>query len=83
MNEEQLKSLWSHINEIEQLSCKLTSCQSIIVICAERTCSDESGALWAAADILSDIENKLDDKVYKLLEIYRKVKEPVKKAKKK
>jgi hypothetical protein len=83
MNEELLKEFWSQVNEIEELSCKLTGCQSIITICAERTCSDESGALWTVADILNEIENKLDNKVYKLLEIYRELKEPVKKAKKK
>jgi hypothetical protein len=39
--------------------------------------------LWAAADILSDIESKMDDRVHKLCLIYRELKEPVKKAKKK
>ena len=83
MNEELMKDFWSQVNEIEQLSCKLTGCQSIITICAERALGDDSGALWAAADILSDIESKMDDRVHKLCLIYRELKEPVKKAKKK
>jgi hypothetical protein len=83
MNEELTKDFWSQVNEIEQLSCKINSCQSIITICAERALGDDSGALWAAADILSDIESKLDDRVHNLLMIYRKIKEPVEKAKKK
>ena len=83
MNEELLKEFWSQVNEIEQLSCKINSCQSIIAICAERALGDDSGALWAASDILNDIESKLDDRVHNLLLIYRQLKEPVKKAKKK
>jgi len=83
MNEELTKDFWSQVNEIEQLSCKINSCQSIIAICAERALGDDSGALWAASDILNDIESKLDDRVHKLLMIYRQLQEPVKKAKKK
>jgi hypothetical protein len=83
MNEELTKDFWSQVNEIEQLSCKINSCQSIITICAERALGDDSGALWAASDILNDIESKLDDRVHNLLLIYRQLKEPVKKAKKK
>jgi hypothetical protein len=83
MNEELMKDFWTQVNEIEQLSCKINSCQSIITICAERALGDDSGALWAAADILNDIESKMDDRVHKLCLIYRQLKEPVKKAKKK
>jgi len=74
MNEELLKSYWSQVNDIEQLNCKLNNCQSIIVLCAERTLGEESGALWAAADMLTEIETKLDKSVYELLSIYRKTK---------
>jgi hypothetical protein len=83
MNEELMQDFWKQINEIEQLVCKLNSCQSIIAICAERTLGDESGALWAASDILSETEDKMDDRVHNLCQIYRQLKEPVKKAKKK
>jgi hypothetical protein len=83
MNEELMKDFWSQINEMEQLVCKLNGCQSIIAICAERTLGDESGALWAASDILKETEDKMDDRIHKLCAIYRQLKEPVKKAKKK
>ena len=83
MNEELMQDFWKQINEIEQLVCKLNNCQSIIAICAERTLGDESGALWAASDILNETESKMDDKIHELCQIYRKLKEPVKKAKKK
>jgi hypothetical protein len=83
MNEELMKDFWKQINEMEQLVCKLNSCQSIIAICAERTLGDESGALWAASDILSETEEKMDERIHNLCQIYVKLKEPVKKAKKK
>lgn len=83
MNEELMQDFWKQINEIEQLVCKLNNCQSIIAICAERTLGDDSGALWAASDILNETESKMDDKIHELCLIYRKLKEPVKKAKKK
>jgi len=82
MNEELMQDFWKQINEIEQLVCKLNNCQSIITICAERTLGDDSGALWAASDILNETEAKMDDKIHNLCQIYIKLKEPVKKAKK-
>jgi hypothetical protein len=82
MNEELINQFWKQINEMEQLVCKLNNCQSIIAICAERTLGDDSGALWAASDILCETEAKMDEKIYELLKVYRQLKEPVKKAKK-
>lgn len=81
MKEELNNELWTQINEIELLNCKINSCRSIIAICAERTLGDESGALWAASDILEGIENQIDVRVAILMQIYKQLKEP--KAKKK
>ena len=83
MNEEKLKLLWDEINKVEHLNCKINSCQSIIAICAERALGDDSGALWAASDILKDIEEKLDEKIYNLYLICKSLKNQPKKAKKK
>lgn len=83
MNEEKLELLWDEINKVEHLNCKINSCQSIIAICAERALGDDSGALWAASDILKDIEKKLDEKIYNLYLICKSLKNPPKKAKKK
>jgi hypothetical protein len=82
MNEELNTELWNEINEIEQQNCRLNSCRSIIALCAERGLGDESGALWAASDILGDIESKLDERVHKLSQVYKRLKE-LPKAKKK
>ena len=83
MSEEKLQLLASEINKIEHLNCKINSCQSIISICAERLTGDESGALWAASDILKDIEEKLDEKIYNLHLIGKSLKNQSKKVKKK
>ena len=83
MNEEKLQLLWDEINKVEHLNYKINSCQSIIAICAERALGDDSGALWAASDILKDIENKLDEKIYNLYLICKSLKNQPKKAKKK
>jgi hypothetical protein len=74
---------WDEINKIDELITKLNSCRSIISICAERLLEDESGALWAAYDIMKDIESKLDENVSGLKEIYAETKQTTKKAKKK
>ena len=81
MKEELNNELWTQINELELLSCKINSCRSIIAICAERTLGDESGALWAASDILEGIENQIDVRAAILMQIYKQLKKP--KAKKK
>jgi hypothetical protein len=79
MNEELNSDFWNQVNEIEKQTCRLNSCRSIITLCAERTLGDESGALWAASEILDDIETKLDERIQGLLQIHRNLKEPTKK----
>lgn len=85
MNEELNAEFWEEINEIEQQTCRINSCRSIIIICAEKALGDDSGALWAASDILGDIESKLDERIHNMLMVYRKMKQynpPNKKGKK-
>ena len=81
MKQELNDELWTQVNELELLTCKINSCRSIIAICAERSLGDESGALWAASDILKGIEDEIDVRAAILMQIYRQMKEP--KAKKK
>lgn len=85
MNEQLNAEFWKEINELEQQTCRINSCRSIINICAEKALSDDSGALWAASDIMGDIESKLDERIHNMLMVYRKMKEsnpPNKKGKK-
>jgi hypothetical protein len=79
MNEELNLEFWNEVNKIEQQVCRLNSCRSIITICAERTLGDDSGAMWAASDILDDIETKLDERLQNLLQIHEKLRQPTKK----
>jgi hypothetical protein len=83
MNEELNSEFWNQINEIEKQTCRLNSCRSIITLCAERTLGDDSGALWAAADILDDIETKLDQRIHDLLQVHNRLKQTIKKGGKK
>jgi hypothetical protein len=84
MTEELNTEFWKQINELEQQNTRISSCRSVIVVCAERALGDDSGALWAASDILGDIESKLDERIHGMLSVYRKIKEvPTPKAKKK
>ena len=85
MNEQLNAEFWKEINELEQQICRMNSCRSIITICAEKALGDDSGALWAASDIMGSIESKLDERVHNMLMVYRKMKEsnpPNKKGKK-
>ena len=85
MNEQLNAEFWKEINELEQQICRMNSCRSIITICAEKALGDDSGALWAASDIMGDIESKLDERIHNMLMVYRKMKEfnfPIKKGKK-
>jgi hypothetical protein len=83
MNEIMHNIFWKEINKVEEVATKLNSCQSILNICAANLTSDESGALWAASDILKDLESKLDNNVAVLMQIYKQSTPVVKKGKKK
>jgi hypothetical protein len=84
MTEELNAEFWKQINELEQQNTRINSCRSIVAICAERALGDDSGALWAAADMLGDIESKLDQRIHEMLLVYRRMREaPTPKAKKK
>ena len=82
MNELQFEYFIDQLNKLEELNGKINSCRSIITICAERLTTDESGALWAASDILIDIEEKIDERIYNLSDIYQTFKKISKKGKK-
>jgi len=73
--------LYEQINKIDEIATKLNSCRSIISICAERLIEDESGALWAAYDIIKGLESNLDERFNALMQVYQEVE--TKKAKKK
>lgn len=72
---------YQQINKIDEIATKLNSCRSIISLCAERLMEDESGALWAAYDIIKGLESELDERFSALMQVYQET--TTKKAKKK
>ena len=72
---------YQQINKIDEIATKLNSCRSIISICAEKLLDDESGALWAAYDIIKGLESELDERFSALMQVYQET--TTKKAKKK
>ena len=72
---------YQQINKIDEIATKLNNCRSIISICAEKLLDDESGALWAAYDIIKGLESELDERFSALMQVYQEA--TIKKAKKK
>ena len=72
---------YQQINKIDEIATKLNNCRSIISICAEKLLDDESGALWAAYDIIKGLESELDERFSALMQVYQEA--TTKKAKKK
>ena len=77
--------MWKIACNIETLSYKIDSVASIVELVAEKTISEpESGALWAASEILRDLGEKVQTESQNLLDLRREIPdEPPKKGKKK
>jgi hypothetical protein len=77
--------MWEIACNIETLSYKIDSIASIVELVAEKTISEpESGALWAASEILRDLGEKVQTESQNLLDLRREIPdEPPKKGKKK
>jgi len=56
-----MDGLWEKANEVSEVGYKVHSASMIVELVAERiTDNAESGALWAAAEILKHYSDKLD-----------------------
>jgi len=77
--------MWEIACNIETLSYKIDSVASIVELVAEKTISEpESGALWAASEILRDLGEKVQTESQNLLDLRREIPDtPPKKEKKK
>lgn len=78
--------LWEISNKIDEVSYKLSSIKNVVEIVAERVCSEpESGAIWAAAEMIEVQEEVLLKLSQEIMELHRQIKEnsAVKKEKKK
>jgi hypothetical protein len=75
--------LWEKANRVSEIGYKVHSAAMIVELVAEKLSSDaESGALWAAAEILQEYSERLECLSSDLMEINRQ-EEPEKKKKSK
>jgi hypothetical protein len=83
-----MSSLWDAANEIDQINCRITNVVNILELIATDIQDPQSGATWAARDMLEDLCAKMDLQISELMRFNReynsKVEETLsKKAKKK
>ena len=83
--EKKMDGLWEKANEVSEVGYKVHSASMIVELVAERISDNsESGALWAAAEILQHYSDKLDHLAAEIMSINRQSEtiEPKKKKKK-
>jgi phage gp29-like protein len=84
-----IDGLWEKANKVSELGYKVHSASNIVEIVAEQIAMDaESGALWAASDLLKDLSDKLENLALDIMELNRahgqeEIKETKPKGKKK
>jgi hypothetical protein len=76
-------SLWEKANKVSEISYKIHSASMIVELVAEKISHDaESGALWAAAEILQEYSDRLEGLSSDLMQIDREQQKPKKKKEK-
>jgi hypothetical protein len=69
-----MNGLWEKANEVSEVGYKIHSAAMIVEIVAERLSDDaESGALWAAAEILKQYSDLLEELSSDLMSINRNI----------
>ena len=67
-----MNGLWDKANEVSEIGYKVHSAAMIVELVAEKiTDNAESGALWAASELLQELSERLEDKVSDLVAINR------------
>ena len=62
------RTLWEITNDIERNLNRISNAKDVVEMAAERiTVMPESGALWAVADMLREIESSLDKLTHEIL----------------
>ena len=88
MEKKMIDGLWEKANEVSKLGYKVHSASDIVELVAEKISTDaESGALWAAADLLKDLSDRLETLALDIMQLNREHEEAqnklIKKGKKK
>jgi hypothetical protein len=69
-----MNGLWEKANEVSEVGYKIHSAAMIVELVAERLSDDaESGALWAASEILKQYSDLLEKLSSDLMGINRKI----------
>lgn len=72
--------LWEKANQVSELGYKVHSASDIVELVAEKISSDaESGALWAAADLLKDLSDKIENLALDIMQINKEREECIRK----
>ena len=76
--------LWEKANQVSELGYKVYSASNIVELVAEKIAMDaESGALWAASDLLKDLSDKIENLALDIMHINKEHEEAKQKGKKK
>jgi hypothetical protein len=79
-----MSDLWEKANEVSTIGYKVHSAAMIVELVADRiTDNAESGALWAATDLLQELSDRLELLAGDIMSINRAQKEVITKGKKK
>lgn len=72
--------LWKKANEVSEIGYKIHSAAMIVQLVAERiTDNAESGALWAASEILQEYSERLENNANDLMTINKEQEEHIQK----
>ena len=75
-----MSGLWEKANEVSEIGYKVHSAAMIVELVAERiTDNAESGALWAASELLQELSERLEDKASDLMSVNREQEERIQK----
>jgi len=73
--------LWEKANQVSEMGYKVHSASMIVELVAEKIINDaESGALWAASDLLKDLSDKIENLALDIMQINKEHEEVIAKC---
>ena len=79
-----MSELCEKANKVSEMGYKVHSAANIVELVAESIADDvNSGALWAAADLLEDLSNRIENLALDIMAIQREQQVQIPKGKKK
>lgn len=72
--------LWEKANQVSEMGYKVHSASMIVELVAEKITHDaESGALWAASDLLKELSDKIENLALDIMHINKEREECIRK----